>query len=158
MRVAIRFIANLLKHLKTLVALYKNKLVYNLTTFTFLTFWDPNKFSDFCALIVFWYWKSNCRTNQFYSSRLKQVKGPLNIEMKMIVQVKERANVNYTPKKQSTQYRHVPLLLHKMAVRALNRKILSSFHRSSYWWDFNETLHEWPSIVFGNMFLWQKPF
>jgi hypothetical protein len=51
--VAISLIANLLqlKHWKTLVALYKNKLVYNLTTFTFLTFWDPNKFSAFCALI-----------------------------------------------------------------------------------------------------------
>jgi hypothetical protein len=35
------------------VALYKNKLVYNLTTFTFQTFWDPNKFSAFCALILY---------------------------------------------------------------------------------------------------------
>jgi hypothetical protein len=34
-----------------LLALHKNKLVYNLTTFTFLTFWDPNTFSAFCALI-----------------------------------------------------------------------------------------------------------
>jgi hypothetical protein len=40
--VAISLIANLLqlKHWKALVALYKNKLVYNLRTFTFLTFWD----------------------------------------------------------------------------------------------------------------------
>jgi hypothetical protein len=54
--VAISLIANLLqlKHWKALVALYKNKLVYNLTTFTFLTILDPNKFSTFCALI------SNC--------------------------------------------------------------------------------------------------
>jgi hypothetical protein len=51
--VAISLIANLLqlKRWKALVALYKNKLLYNLTTFTFLTFWDPNKFSAFCALI-----------------------------------------------------------------------------------------------------------
>jgi hypothetical protein len=27
-----------------------NKLVYNITTFTFLTFWDPHKFIAFCAL------------------------------------------------------------------------------------------------------------
>jgi hypothetical protein len=33
-------------------------------------------------------------------------------------------------------------LLHKMAARAKNRKILSGFHRSNYWWDFNETSHE----------------
>jgi hypothetical protein len=32
--------------------------------------------------------------------------------------------------------------LYKMAFRAINRKILSSLHRSSYWWDFNETSHE----------------
>jgi hypothetical protein len=32
--------------------------------------------------------------------------------------------------------------LHKMAVKAINRKILSGFYRSSYWWDFNETSHE----------------
>jgi hypothetical protein len=44
-----------------------------------------------------------------------------------------------------------------MAFRAINRKILSSLHRSSYWWDFNETSHEWPYIVLGDMFLWQKP-
>jgi hypothetical protein len=34
------------------------------------------------------------------------------------------------------------VLLHKMAVRAMNRKILSSFHRSSYWWDFNGISHK----------------
>jgi hypothetical protein len=40
MSVAISLIANLLqlKHLKALMALYKNKSVYDLTTFTFLTF------------------------------------------------------------------------------------------------------------------------
>jgi hypothetical protein len=40
-------------------------------------------------------------------------------------------------------------LLHKMAVRAINRKILSSFHRSSYWWNYNVNSYEWslPSLV-----------
>jgi hypothetical protein len=37
-------------------------------------------------------------------------------------------------------------LLHKMAVRAINRKILS------YWWDFNE-ISRVTYIVFGDMFL-----
>jgi hypothetical protein len=52
--VAISIIANLLqlKRWKALVALYKNKLFYNFTNFTFLTFCDPNKFSAFCALIL----------------------------------------------------------------------------------------------------------
>jgi hypothetical protein len=44
-------------------------------------------------------------------------------------------------------------LLHKMAVRAIKGTILFGFHRSSYWWDFNE-LHMsdhtlfWETYVF----------
>jgi hypothetical protein len=31
----------------------------------------------------------------------------------------------------------------QIAVRAINRKILSGFHRSNCFWDFNETTEDW---------------
>jgi hypothetical protein len=42
--------------------------------------------------------------------------------------------------------------LHKIAARAINRKILSCLHISNYWWDFYQTLQEWsvPSLVVQN--------
>jgi hypothetical protein len=45
--------------------------------------------------------------------------------------------------------------LHKMATRAITRKILSGFHRTNCWWHFNET--SWvictiPSFAYPGMF------
>jgi hypothetical protein len=47
--------------------------------------------------------------------------------------------------------------LHKMAVRAKNRKILSGLHRSNYWWDFNQTFQEWISTIPRCAHHWHVP-